>query len=188
MRMLDLFSGMGGASEAMKRRGWEVVTVDIDPKFKPSIVADMRAFHPPPGLWDLVWASPPCTFYSRKDQPGLYPNEPDPDNALVLEAKRVIEEARPRFWVIENVRGSRKYLNPILGQYKKCGSFYLWGVFPVFDVPHKQCIKGAPSPSLKKKHRNWDIRVERDPRILARIPRCISKALALAIEQEAFHV
>ena len=39
--MLDLFAGLGGASEAMRRRGWEVVTVDNDPVFNCTVTADL---------------------------------------------------------------------------------------------------------------------------------------------------
>ena len=35
MLMLDLCCGLGGASRAMRERGWEVVTVDIVPEFNP---------------------------------------------------------------------------------------------------------------------------------------------------------
>ena len=41
MLMLDLGSGLGGASLAMKKRGWNVVTMDIDPRFGTDVVADM---------------------------------------------------------------------------------------------------------------------------------------------------
>lgn len=38
MRVLDLFSGLGGWSAAFRDRGHEVITLDIEPKFKPDIV------------------------------------------------------------------------------------------------------------------------------------------------------
>ena len=60
MRMLDLFSGLGGASRAMRERGWDVITVDIEPEFNPSIIADISTYHYEGKLpVDLVWASPP---------------------------------------------------------------------------------------------------------------------------------
>lgn len=47
--MLDLFSGLGGASQVMVERGWKVIRVDIESRFKPDIVADVRALP----LWPL---------------------------------------------------------------------------------------------------------------------------------------
>lgn len=35
MKVLDLFSGLGGWSAAFKDRGHNVLTVDIEPKFNP---------------------------------------------------------------------------------------------------------------------------------------------------------
>lgn len=69
MLMLDLCCGLGGASKAMKERGWDVITVDIDPEFNPTIVADLRTFHYSGPRPDLVWASPPCTEFSKYSMP-----------------------------------------------------------------------------------------------------------------------
>lgn len=104
--MLDLCSGFGGASSPMTPPLWRVVRVDLDPRVSPDVVADVR--HLPLGSvqLDLLWASPPCTFYSRHSQKGLYPDEPEPDHSLYLAVRRVIDDLQPRFWIIENVRGA----------------------------------------------------------------------------------
>jgi site-specific DNA-cytosine methylase len=170
MLMLDLFSGLGGASKAMKERGWQVITVDIDPKFNPSIVADIREFHYDGDRPDLVWASPPCVEFTLTVLPRSWvKRKPNPDIALLKEAQRVIAEANPRYWVIENVRGAVPYFNAILGPVKKkVGNQYLWGEFPIFDTP----------PKLGKRY-GWKTATER-----AIIPKGISLALCLAIEHE----
>ena len=42
--------------------------MDIDKKFEPTIIADVRDIDPPntwkAGEFDVVWCSPPCTFFS----------------------------------------------------------------------------------------------------------------------------
>ena len=44
------------------------MTVDIDPKFEPTLCEDVRSIDPPntwkAGEFDVVWSSPPCTFFS----------------------------------------------------------------------------------------------------------------------------
>ena len=41
MQILDIFAGLGGASAAFKDRGWDVVTVDNDPRFDCTHTADL---------------------------------------------------------------------------------------------------------------------------------------------------
>src|SRR2546427_160569 len=102
--MLDLFSGLGGASQAMVDRGWKVVRVDLDPRFKPTIIADVRQFHL---NWspDLLWASPPCTEFAKLTMPkSWHPSRQDTsDISLVDSTFSIIAAVRPRFWILENV-------------------------------------------------------------------------------------
>lgn len=60
MKVLDLFSGMGGWSQAFRDRGHEVVRVELDPRFEAEIHADILSLTPKdlPGPWDIVLASP----------------------------------------------------------------------------------------------------------------------------------
>ena len=68
MRMLELFSGTNSVGKAFSQMGWEVISLDIDPKFNPTICVDIRDFDPatfPPYHFDFIHASPVCTHYSR---------------------------------------------------------------------------------------------------------------------------
>ena len=48
----------------------------------------------------------------------------------------IIEETKPKYWVIENVRGAREFFNPILGKPKQViNGIYLWGEFPYIALP-----------------------------------------------------
>jgi site-specific DNA-cytosine methylase len=87
MRVLDLFSGLGGWSAAFKERGHEVLTLDIEPKFKPDICKDILEVNSIDelGQFDVILASPPCEVFSiaavwlkhwQKDSTGKYlPND-----------------------------------------------------------------------------------------------------------------
>ncbi len=164
--MLDLFSGLGGASRAMREAGWTVIRVDIEEKFSPDICCDIRDFKYSGPVPDLVWASPPCTEFSKLTFPWLK-DTANPDVTLALETKRVIIEANPTFWVVENVRGAVPYFNEIFGKYtKKCGAQYLWGRFPICD----------PEATYGKA-KGWKSAAER-----AVIPYQISKALQKSCE------
>ena len=44
MRLLELFSGTGSVGAAFKARGWDVVSVDLDPAGGPTIVADINTW------------------------------------------------------------------------------------------------------------------------------------------------
>jgi hypothetical protein len=176
--ILDLFSGLEGASRAFKERGWDVITVDINDSFEPDICCDIVHFSYP-GSWpkpDLIWASPPCTEFSRRSLPASWAcnggKYKEPDMSLLDATIRIIKEAKPRYWVIENVSGAIRYFKPYLGSYqKKVGSRYLWGQFPIFDCDPGYGKWRLPPSSDRAARRSL-------------IPYQISKALCMAIEQD----
>ena len=172
MLMLDLFSGLGGASQAMKDRGWHVVRVDNDPSLRPDIVADIREWSWDGLRPDLIWASPPCEEFSREFMPWRRTGE-EPDLSLVLAAKHIIDECQPRFWVIENVKGAVRWLNSILGPPRLViGPYFLWGFFPdIGDVDTSEFPRKERMSSRCRRER-------------AKIPYSLSQAFALACETQ----
>lgn len=130
MLMLDLGVGLGGASQAMKARGWTVIGVDNDPRFTPTVLADLRTWHYTGPRPDLIWASPPCIEFARISMPWC--EQPTfPDLSIMLACKRIIDESHPYNWILENVRGARPFFEPYLGQVTAIyGPFYLWGTWP----------------------------------------------------------
>ena len=70
MYILELCCGWKSVTDVfVSEHGWDSTTVDILPKFKPTILADMTKWdyrsyyraHPPP---DVIWASPPCRTFT----------------------------------------------------------------------------------------------------------------------------
>lgn len=175
MLMLDLCAGLKGASRAMRERGWDVITLDYDPRFACDITADVRSWVYPFGLPrpDLVWASPPCDEFAREFMPWSKTGK-NPDMSIVLACKRIVDESRPRYWVVENVKGAIRYFYPYFGAYRfHVGAFYLWGHFP---VPGKVSQKGW----RKKESFSSSMAAER-----AVIPASLSHAIAFQVESQS---
>jgi len=148
MNALDLFCGLGGWSDGLAAEGFDVLGIDIEPKIlarykHPFLLADVREldgtiFHD----YDLIVGSPPCRDFCRYSKGfGTHwrtPANPQRGLALVLAFLRIVREAKPRYWLMENVPGLAKHLliNPrctieIAPHMKR--SF--WGNFPNFKIP-----------------------------------------------------
>src|SRR5271166_5246706 len=112
---LDLCSGLGGASQPALDRGWKVIRIDIDARFKPTIVADVRHLPLKPFHIDVLWASPPCKDFAKIGLPCFYPDPEPPDLEIAFAVRRLIDEWEPPAWVVENVHASRRFLNSIFG-------------------------------------------------------------------------
>ncbi len=152
-RMLDLYSGLGGASEAFVKAGWQVDRLEnngllTDPKSEFCVEGTTHQdvltwdFHKlPPCTYDFIWASPPCLEFSQAYRaPAMVAKregrEFKPDLSLLARAKEIIDWFKPEWWVIENVRGASKPFSEFLQSPPRqiVGPFFLWGVFPFIQT------------------------------------------------------
>ena len=114
---LDLCAGRGGFSRAFRDSpDWTVMTVDINPRFKPDMVIDLvDAVENPQkygDFWnlkpDVILASPPCERWSIANsqwpQTGIY--QASKVLGAVLE---IIAVMKPKGWVVENPKGRMRW-------------------------------------------------------------------------------
>ena len=90
--LLELFSGTGSIGNVFRRMGWTVTSVDMDPQFSPDICCDVMDVQKdmitiPP---DVIWASPPCTHYSRARTTAKTPRDLEGSDALVNKVLEII--------------------------------------------------------------------------------------------------
>jgi len=195
--MIDLFAGLGGASQAFyDSPDWFVIRIDNNPILLEHthglILSDITNVDRTMSIIErlilnvhedsirtrridklVVWASPPCNQYSFANGINLKPHEYD--NTCVEAALEIIDRLQPNAWIIENVKGAIETFDQIIGMkwVQSVGSIFLWGQFPILafddakDRWHKKNLE-AGSRALR-------------PNIRAIVPYGISKAYMSAV-------
>ena len=119
MNVLELFKGTGSVGKVCEAVGYNVVSVDIVKRYKPTHLCNIMDFdykQYPKDYFQIVWGSPPCTNYSRlkncwfgrklKDGTIYTPEqlERDQDEAdkIVLKTFEIIDYFNPHYWFVEN--------------------------------------------------------------------------------------
>jgi len=173
-KVLELFSGSRSIGKIADLMGHEVFSVDITDFPNTDLVKDILDVVPGDIPWvpDMIWASPPCTFFSvasigyhwNKD------NTPKTENAVLgvkivdhtIELIRFFERANPNMiWYMENPRGKLRKL-PVVSSLHRTTVWYckygdkrakptdIWSN-NIFDptlfgngkwVPRKECKNG----------------------------------------------
>jgi len=189
--VLDLFSGLGGFSQAFAESDrWEVTTVDIEERFDSEIQADIMDLRPSDfdREFDVILASPPCTeFSSAQNLNGDY--QPDGNAiALVYHSLGLMRGLEPDYWFLENPRGR---LRTIIGRptttvtYCQYGESRmkptdLWGKHPPTFIG-RRCGYGDNCHESNVEGTN---NYPEDPAEKAVVPYDLSEAILDAIEAE----
>lgn len=117
LRVLDLFAGLGGWSQAFRDRGHDVTRVELDERFEAEVYADILRLDEKDlaGPWDVVLASPPCECFSVASighhwtggHRAYMPKTVEAWKAQALTAHTfdLVPKLDARAWIIENPRG-----------------------------------------------------------------------------------
>ena len=168
MQLSELFCGTKSVGRAFEEYGFEVISLDRDPKFQPTICTDILLWDYtcyPPGYFDVIWASPDCTQYSIARSNAKIPRNLDYADSLVQRALEIIRYHNPRVWFLENpstgLLKSRPFMHLIpcvTVSYCKYGAGYqkhtmLWGTV----MHHRwrpKCQRDCES-IVDGKHKEW---------------------------------
>jgi len=120
MNVLELFSGSKSFANVAKEMGHEVFTTDIESSFNPDLVVDILdldhldiPFKP-----DIIWASPPCTYFSVASIGTHWHPDHTPKTEQAKLGMEIVKRTllliyilRPKLWYIENPRGKLRKLD-----------------------------------------------------------------------------
>ena len=115
MRVLELFRGTGSIGKYCEELGYDVFSLDIDPKAQASVTTDIMNWDYamyPVGHFDIIWASPPCTEYSTMCF--RRPRKLDVADAIVQRVLDIINYFKPTTWYIENPRSGMLKTRPFM--------------------------------------------------------------------------
>jgi len=178
MKILDLYCGLGGWSQPFKTHNITGIDIANFKSYYPGkfVKADLLQYMPT-GKFDIIMASPPCEDFSKSTFPKTWASvvkyPPDLTRAQLLfnRAREIINQKKPKFWIIENVRGAQKHVGKADFH---IGSRYFWSNLR-FSVsnPKRDEIYGKTylSPSADRPQRR------------ALIPQTIAEAFKNAIEK-----
>jgi len=147
---IDLCCGSGGWTTGLMAAGLRVFGFDLvaHSQYPGELVLqdvrtlDGRQFR---GARVIV-ASPPCEEFTRHTLPWLKRHNPPPPDLSIVEACWRIRAESGVPTIIENVRGSLRWLEPILGTPHRCGSFWLFGDYPAILPKMYRAAKGKHPP------------------------------------------
>lgn len=195
--MLDCFCGLGGVSDGFAKEGFEVLGIDIEDMpskgYKHRFMqADVREIDGNNFKgYDVIWGSPPCRDFSvlgvMYGHKWKRPPDPNFGLSLVNAFLKFIEEAKPKFWIMENVARAKEFIpiKPIfITNFHKGKKHAIWGNFPASLIPKTNetfyIIKTKSGKCCSKYHNDHALRSWK----IAKLPIACTRAFARACKNE----
>ena len=176
MRLLELFSGTGSVGRVFRARGWEVLSVDVDPEAGADVTVDVLSWDYsafPRSYFDCVWASPPCTEYSIARSNARRPRNLELADAIVQRTIDIITYFGGAYWVENPATGLlagravvRNLPEPYLVSYCMYGrpyrkNTYLWTNVPFQERPcDRECgafVDGRHEATAQRGNRRGEL-------------------------------
>ena len=147
-----------------RRFGTKIKTtsVDIEEKYQPDIHVNINEWNYaeafPVGHFDVVWASPDCSQYSKAHSVGE--RNMQKADELALKCLEIVQHFKPKIWVIENSDGELKnisFMQP-WEVFRKTCSYCCYGfpyrkntnIWTNVQVELKRCTKETPCRNVRK--------------------------------------
>jgi len=191
---IDICSGLGGFSQSFKDNGWKVITIDIDSRFNPTIVADVTKID-----WkkfkeeylngespDVILASPPCERFSLACL--QFPKKGIQKALEIVGAcLEAIAILKPKRWLLENPRGRLRWIIGIPPKTIRYSDYDLevkwekytdlWGNIPLPMVRGERRINRKKERNFLKRLHKWEEYMPHNKALRAKIPKGVSQAV-----------
>lgn len=125
MKVLELFAGSRSFSKVAEEFGYKTYTTDYEPFDKINQVCDIFDFSIDKmldefGKPDIIWASPPCTYFSVSSIGHHWNKDHTPKTKEAVLGVKIVERTNwiikmlnPKWFYIENPRGKLRKLDVI---------------------------------------------------------------------------
>ena len=132
MNVLELFSGTKSVGKCCDALGWESVSVDLLlPADHECDIMDFDYKQYDKDEFDIVWASPPCTEYSRAKSQGV--RDIEGANKLVKKTIEIIEYFNCQYWFIENPQTGLLKSQPFMEKFD-----FVDGDYCMYGLPYRK--------------------------------------------------
>lgn len=139
-KILELFAGSRSIGKEAEKMGYEVFSSDIEQFGDIDYVVDIKEFDTDvvPFIPDIIWASPPCTYFSVASIGKHWNEDHTPKSKNAMEGVRLVEATidvieyfeslNPNLiWFIENPRGKLRKLSVVSDLPRKTVTYCQYG-------------------------------------------------------------